>query len=203
MSKQPVVEPRLESVGHSVVPTANPLIVALAAWDLVTVRTYNCLVATTRWFEAGDGPGGIAIEDLRLSDVAVISAREMLRVPNFGRRCYYDLYAVMRMFGWPWGDLPRSESEKEQREREAALASRARVTAQRRDALERASRLKDLHDLEGLTCHDIAARLGMSEGLVQRKIAEVRKVEELRLRYAAEMRDQGLGGLVERWNRER
>ncbi|AMK23258.1 hypothetical protein [Rhizorhapis sp. SPR117] len=182
MSKHATSGALLES-GSSAVPMANPLIVALSAWDLISIRTYGCLVTATRWFEPGEGPGGIAIEALRLGDVAVVSARDMLRVPNFGRRCYFDLYAAMKMFGWSWGHALERETEQDRRRMEAALAARAHLATQRREALERAGALRDLHDREGLTRKDIARRVGLSESVVQRKIAEIRKVEEMRSRY--------------------
>ncbi|AOH85572.1 hypothetical protein AWL63_18165 [Sphingomonas panacis] len=159
------------------------MIIALSAWDLITLRTYHCLDTATRWFAAGVGPGGIPVKDLRLGDVAGVSAGEMFRVPNFGRYCYYDLYAVMKMFGWAWGDLPRLRLAQEQRDLTAGLANRARLAEQRREALDHAVALRDLHDLEGLTCRVIAGQVGLSASLVQRRIAEVRKIEEMRSLY--------------------
>lgn len=183
MAEKPTADPVSAGEHLPDSPLSNPLVMALSAWDLITLRTYHCLDTATRWFEVGEGPGGIGLKDLRLGDVAAIPAGEMLRVPNFGRTCFYDLYAVMEMFGWPWGALHRMETEQEVCALGVGLANRARLAEQRREALDRAIAWRDLQDMEGLTCRDIAGRVGLSTGLVQRKIAEARKVQEMRLLF--------------------
>lgn len=183
MAKQQTRTAQSSRVGRRTPLPANPLILALSAWDLITLRTYTCLEAATRWFAVGEGPGGVALEELRLGDFAGIPAGEMLRIPNFGRTCYYDLYAVMKLFGWSWGDHPRSRDEQQQNDLAVGLANHARLAQQRRDAFERGITLCDLRDREGLTCGIIASRVGLSQGFVQRKIAEVRKVQKLRSLY--------------------
>lgn len=159
----------------------DPLILALEAWLLVSVRTRNCLGHLYHPNDPASTLPGIPIEEMRLSHLSRFPGYYLFRIPNMGQLSYCEIATMMDRYGWNFDgysidgsgapplagfgqSLPRY------------MAKVVKSAEKRRAQFERGLLMKQLYEQDHLSVAAIGERFGVGGAAVSAAIIKTREL---------------------------
>ena len=168
-------------------PTADPSILALEAWHLLSARTRHCLERRSDESNPASTVADVPIETMHLSDLAKLDLKDLARVPNLGRICLCEIAVVMERYGWrfhnSWVFARDIFDHPVFAGLPTLLAKVDRAAGRRRAAFERGRGMLDVARQDGLTAREVGERFGVSAATAQVAMQSARQITDQRARY--------------------
>jgi len=168
-------------------PTADPSILALEAWHLLSARTRHCLERRSDDSNPASTVANVPIEAMHLSDLAKLDLKDLARVPNLGRICLCEIAVVMERYGWrfhnPWVFARDSFDHPVFAGLPTLLAKVDRAAEKRKAAFERGLGMLDVARQDGLAAREIGERFGVSAAAAQVAMQSARQILDQRARH--------------------
>lgn len=168
-------------------PIADPSILALDAWHLLSARTRHCLERRADEANPASTVANVSIEAMHLSDLAKLELKDLARVPNLGRICLCEIAVVMERYGWrfhnPWM-LARDSFDHPVFAGLPSLRRKVEQAASRRHAaFERGLGMLDVARQDKLTAREVGERFDVSAAAAQVAMQSARQILDQRARY--------------------
>jgi len=168
-------------------PIADPSILALDAWHLLSPRTRHCLERRSDDSNPASTVANVPIEAMHLSDLAKLDLKDLARVPNLGRICLCEIAVVMERYGWrfhnSWVFARDIFDHPVFAGLPTLLAKVDRAAGRRRAAFERGRGMLDVARQDGLTAREVGERFGVSAATAQVAMQSARQITDQRARY--------------------
>ncbi|WP_454887638.1 hypothetical protein [Sphingomonas oryzagri] len=168
-------------------PSADPLILALEAWHLLSPRTRHCLEHKRDENDSASTVARVPIEAMRLSDLAKLEVRDLAGIPNLGRVCLCEIALLMERYGWSFQMSSASWQTMFDHPIFTGLPTlkmKVALAAERRQAnFERSRAMLEAKERDGATAETIGKRFGASAAAAQISMQNARSILEQRTRY--------------------
>lgn len=168
-------------------PSTDPLILALEAWHLLSARSRHCLEHRRDDNDSASTVAQVPIEVMRLSDLAKLELRDVIRIPNLGRVCLCEIALLMERYGWSFQTSSASWQTMFDHPVFTGLPTlrmKVALAAEKRRAnFERGRAMLEAKEQDGATAGAIGKQFGVSAAVAQVSVQNARWILEQRARY--------------------
>jgi hypothetical protein len=168
-------------------PTADPAILALEAWHLLSPRTRHCLERRSDETNPASTIAGVPIEAMHLSNLAQLELKDIARLPNLGRICLCEIALAMQRYGWnfntSWAMARDIFDHPVFTGLATLLAKVERAAEKRRSTFDQSMAMLEMGRREHLTAKQVGERFGVSAAMAQVAMGHARQMLDQRARF--------------------